>query len=75
MVTLGYIRNEEKRLKAFVANRAQLIRENSNMNQWRYIKTKKNRADYTSYGLTPSYLKKVKSRISGPAFLWKEESK
>ena len=45
------------------------------MNQWRYIKTKKNRADYTSYGLTPSYLKKVKSRISGPAFLWKEESK
>ena len=41
------------------------------MNQWRYIKTKKNRADYTSHGLTP----KVKSWISGPAFLWKEESK
>ena len=75
MVTLGYIRNEEKRLKAFVANTAQLIRENSNMNQWRYIKTKKNRADYTSHGLTPSYLKKVKSWISGPVFLWKEESK
>ena len=71
MVTLRCIRNEEKRLKAFVANRAQLIRENSNMNQWRYIKTKKNRADYTSHGLTP----KVKSWISGPAFLWKEESK
>ena len=42
-----------------MANRAQLIRENSDVNQWRYIKTKKNRANYTSHGLTPTYLKKV----------------
>ena len=59
MVALRYIRNEEKRLKVFVANRAQLIRENSDVNQWRYIKAKKNRANYTSHGLIPTYLKKV----------------
>ena len=45
------------------------------MNQWRYIETKKNPADYTSPGLTPSYSKKVKGWISCPAFLWEEESK
>ena len=59
MVALRYIRNEEKRLKVFVANRAQLIRENSDVNQWRYIKIKKNRANYTPHGLTPTYLKKA----------------
>ena len=74
-MVLGYIRNEAKRFKVFVANRVQLIRENSDVNQWRYTEIKKNPADYTSCGLTPSYSKKVKSWISGPEFLWEEESK
>ena len=74
-MVLGYIRNEAKRFKIFVANRVQLIRKNSDVNQWRYIETKKNPVDYTSHGLTPSCSKKVKSWINGPEFLWEEEPK
>ena len=74
-VVLGYIRNQAKRFKVLVANRVQLIRKNSDVNQWRYIETKKSEADYTSRGLTPSYLKKVKSWISSLQFLWEKESK
>ena len=71
-MVLGYIRNEAKRFKVFVENRVQLIRENSDVNQWRYIETKKNSADYALHGLTSSYSKKVKSWISCPEFLWQE---
>ena len=44
-MVLGYIRNEVKRFKIFVANRVQLIRKKSGLNQWRYIETKKNPVD------------------------------
>ena len=71
-VVLRYIRNQAKRFKVFLANRVQLIRKNLDVNQWRYIETKKSTTDYTSRGLTPSYLKKVKSLISGLQFLWEE---
>ena len=74
-VVLGYISNEAKRFNVFVESKGQLIRQNSDVNQWRYIETKKNPADYTSHDLTPSYSKKVKSWISCPEFLWQEESK
>ena len=74
-VVLGYISNEAKRFNVFVESRGQLIRQNSDVNQWRYIETKKNPADYTSHDLTPSYSKKVKSWISCPELLWQEESK
>ena len=40
-VVLEYIRNAAKRFKVFVVNRVQLIRENSDVNQSRYIETKK----------------------------------
>ena len=69
VMVLGYISNEAKRFTVFVANRIQLIRENSNVNQWRYIETKKNSADYTSCSLTLYYSKKMKSWISGSKFL------
>ena len=36
-VVLGYIKNEVKRLKVFVANRVQFITENADVNQWRSI--------------------------------------
>ena len=39
-VVLGYINNESKRFKVFVANRVQLIHDNSNTNQWHYVDTK-----------------------------------
>ena len=34
---LGYINNEVKRFKIFMANRVQTIKENSNVEQWKYI--------------------------------------
>ena len=72
---MGYIRNEAKKFKVFVESRVQLVRENSDVNQWRYIETKKHPADHTSRGLTLFYSKKVKSWKSGLEFLWEEESK
>ena len=54
--------SDAKRFKIFVANRVQLIREHSEPSQWTYIKLKKNPADETSYGLSPSNLE---LRLSG----------
>ena len=36
-VVLNYISNESKRLKVFVANRAKMIRNNTNLSQWNYV--------------------------------------
>ena len=36
-VVLSYINNESKKFKVFVANRVQLICNNSNTNQWHYV--------------------------------------
>ena len=47
-VVPGYVSNESKRFKVFVANRAQLICYNSNINQWHYVHTKSNQGDNAS---------------------------
>ena len=36
-VVLGYLKNDIKRFKVFVANRVQLIRDHSNIDQWHYV--------------------------------------
>ena len=41
-VVLGYINNNAKCFKIFVANRVQLIQENSNVNQWMYVDSRSN---------------------------------
>ncbi|KAJ8019886.1 hypothetical protein HOLleu_41658 [Holothuria leucospilota] len=43
MIVLGYIRNEERRFKTFVANRVSKIRENSSPDQWRHVGSKETR--------------------------------
>ena len=43
-VILGYINNEVKRFKIFVANRVLTIKESSNVEQWKYISSKDNPA-------------------------------
>ena len=50
-VVLGYIRNTTKKFKMFVANRIQQIHKNSEVNQWKYVPSKDNPADYVSRGL------------------------
>lgn len=54
-------------------NNVQWIRENTNVNQWLYVDTKKkNPADYASKGLCASDILSS-NWLSGPEFLWKEE--
>ena len=36
-IVLGYVNNDAKRFKIFVANKVQLIRENSDVNHWMYV--------------------------------------
>lgn len=55
----------------FVANRVQLIRENTSPSQWRYVDTGENPADHASRGLTASDILST-NWLSGPEFLWKE---
>ena len=73
-VILGYINNEVKRFKIFVANRVQTIKENSNVEQWKYISSKDNPADDGSRGLDATKVNKVTRWFNGPGFLWKPES-
>ena len=44
-VVLGYIINTVKRFKTFVANRVKQIKERTDVQQWRYVPTKKNPFD------------------------------
>ena len=68
-VVLAYINNDIKWFKIFVANRIQLIREKSLLNQWMYIESKNNPADYASHGLTLSNSQKVHQWLNGLDFL------
>ena len=49
-VVLGYIQMKSS-FKIFAANKIQIIKVNSNVNQWKYISTKNNPADVDSRGL------------------------
>ena len=48
---LKYIANETKRFHTFEANRASVIRESSDIEQWRYVGSKENPADEASRGM------------------------
>ena len=73
-VVLGYINNNSKRFKIFVANRIQFIRENADPKQWFYVPTKENSADESSRGLKDVPSEKTKRWFEGPGFLRKPES-
>ena len=73
-VVLGYIANESRRFRVFVANRVQLIHDGSSVDQWKYVESKSNPADEASRGLSPSTLLTSKW-LKGPTFLWEVEDK
>ena len=50
-IVLGYIANENKRFKVYVANRSQMIRDMTKQDQWHYVHTEDNPADDASRGL------------------------
>ena len=73
-IVLGYISNEVKRFRIYVANRAQLIRETTDINRWHYVSTNNNPADFASRGLEID-APEVHIWFKGPTVLWnKEES-
>ena len=72
-VVLGYIYNEKRRFRIFVANRIQTIDKYSNKEQWRYVDTKDNPSDFASRGMSPSDSEKVDVWLNGPHFLREKE--
>lgn len=68
---LKYIKNENKRFCTFVANGVSIIREASEVTQWKYIHTSQNPADGVSRGMTVQKLITSKRWLNGPEFLWK----
>ena len=72
-VVLGYLRNQKKKFKIFVTNRVQMIKNNSNIDDWYYVPSKENPADIASRGGGASKLEQLSFWQDGPAFLKKSE--
>ena len=73
-VVLGYMNNNTKTFKIFVANRIQQIHEGSNVSQWRYAPSKMNPADDASRGLDANKNTSSSKCFKGPEFLWHNET-
>ena len=73
-IALGYIYNETRRFRIFVANRAQMIRSYTGKEQWRHVESGLNPADHASRGISVNDKNAVNQWINGPEFLWKEMS-
>ena len=58
-----------------MANRVQLILENSDFNQWMYVDSRSNPADDASHEISPSNQEKVNRWLNDPQVLWLDESK
>lgn len=69
MIVLGYIQNEKKRFKTYVANRLAVIHETTSPKDWRYVPTKVNPADIASRGAHPHEKGKLLRWLHGPDFL------
>jgi hypothetical protein len=74
MIVLHYIKNESKRFQTFVANRLATIHETSTPNQWQHVGSTLNPADDASRGLRPDQTERMQRWLSGPEFLWTDES-
>ena len=70
MIVLGYIRNDKKRFRTYVANRSKKIRNITEKAAWGHVSTDLNPADDASRGLSVSEEKKVFRWFNGPDILW-----
>ncbi|KAG5264251.1 hypothetical protein AALO_G00251640 [Alosa alosa] len=70
---LKYLANDQARFKTYVANRVSLIRDNTELSQWRYVGTKDNPADDSSRGLSARKFMEQRRWIHAPEFLWNLE--
>ena len=72
-IVLGYIKNQSKRFKRFVANRVRVITKSSEGDQWFHVESKKKPADCTTRGLRPdSPQERIDLWLNGPKFLWEK---
>ncbi|GFY12677.1 integrase catalytic domain-containing protein [Trichonephila clavipes] len=69
MIVLSWIRKESYQLKTFVANRIATIQEMASSEQWRYVATEDNPADFVSRGMDSIKLKTCELWWNGPKFL------
>ena len=65
-LVLGYINNNTKKFKIFLANRIQQIHEITNVSQWRYVPSKMNPADDASRGLDANKNRSSSKWFKGP---------
>nr|XP_039272687.1 uncharacterized protein LOC120346953 [Styela clava] len=70
---LRYLANTDKVLKTFVANRVNVIKEVSDVNQWYYVPSKLNPADVASRGMSADEFLNYPQWKFGPEFLWKNQ--
>ena len=68
-IVLGYLNNEARKFKIFVANRVQEIQDASSPSQWRYIPGPNNPADLASRGVSAGKLMEHGLWYHGPQFL------
>ncbi|GFX82914.1 integrase catalytic domain-containing protein [Trichonephila clavipes] len=69
MIVLSWIRKESYQIKTFVANRIATIQEMTSSEQWRYVATEDNPADFVSRGMDSLKLKTCELWWNGPKFL------
>ncbi|XP_051792766.1 uncharacterized protein LOC127530319 [Acanthochromis polyacanthus] len=67
-VVLGYIYNQTRRFYVYVCNRVQRIRRSTKPDQWRYVNTAQNPADYATRSVPAAELKNT-TWLTGPPFL------
>ena len=73
-VVLGYIANDTRAFKTFVANRVHMIQENSNIEQWKYVSSKENPEDDASRGMNFKKFVNIGRWFQDPKLLWKPQS-
>lgn len=62
-----------ERFHTFVANRLAIIHDGSTLDQWKFVETKANPADYATREMTAKDIIQTKIWFNGPMFLWKPE--
>lgn len=74
MIVLGYINNDKKRFKTFVANRLSYIHDATTPKDWRYVPSRLNPADLASRGFYPYDTDKLSIWLKGPNFILEDRS-
>lgn len=73
-IALAWIKSDPTRWKTFVANRVSRIQGISKPEEWHYVNTKANPADFASRGLLPAQLLDNKLWWYGPSVLLNDET-